>query len=235
MNEQKQSNGNGNTMEVTTKRGRKSAEPEVRKSILGDLTPIKANVIEVMIEADTDLIINRWSEKSLTQIREGKKGPKGDDKTTPYEQYLAARHLNEKGEDCVPGIVFKHAMVSAASFLQDATKVILRGSVFVLDDLIPLKFDGVTVNGKKNQPIMREDMCRIGNYGNRKPSPRYRPGYRNWSCKVRIQYDASVISAKQVVDLLNRAGFNCGIGEWRPLGKESSGSYGRFHVKGGQW
>jgi hypothetical protein len=46
---------------------------------------------------------------------------------------------------------------------------------------------------------------------------------------VTIKFNTSAISAEQVANLLNVAGFGVGIGEWRP---ERNGSYGRFHVGG---
>jgi hypothetical protein len=42
-----------------------------------------------------------------------------------------------------------------------------------------------------------------------------------------IQFNANVISAEQIVNLLTLAGFGVGVGEWRP---ERNGSFGRFHV-----
>ncbi len=39
--------------------------------------------------------------------------------------------------------------------------------------------------------------------------------------------NSGAISAEQIANLLNTAGFGVGIGEWRP---EKNGSYGRFHV-----
>lgn len=44
---------------------------------------------------------------------------------------------------------------------------------------------------------------------------------------VRIDYNRAALSAEQIVNLFNIAGFGVGVGEWRP---EKDGSYGRFHV-----
>ena len=58
---------------------------------------------------------------------------------------------------------------------------------------------------------------------------RYRPEFRDWKIPVSIKFNANAVSAEQIANLLNTAGFAIGIGEWRP---ERNGSYGRFHVGG---
>jgi hypothetical protein len=40
--------------------------------------------------------------------------------------------------------------------------------------------------------------------------------------------NASVLSADQITNLFNVAGFGVGIGEWRP---QKNGSFGRLHVE----
>jgi hypothetical protein len=44
---------------------------------------------------------------------------------------------------------------------------------------------------------------------------------------VRVRFNANVLSAAQIVNLFNTAGFGVGIGEWRP---EKDGQFGMFHV-----
>src|SRR3546814_7461476 len=84
-------------------------------------------------------------------------------------------------------------------------------------------FDGemLTVQG---EPRPREDMVRVG-MGT--ADIRYRPEFPEWSILAAIKFNASVISAEQIANLLSTAGFAIGIGEWRP---ERNGQFGRFHV-----
>ena len=44
-----------------------------------------------------------------------------------------------------------------------------------------------------------------------------------------ITFNARMISAEQIVAMLDAGGFGTGIGEWRP---EKDGQFGRFHVGG---
>ena len=60
---------------------------------------------------------------------------------------------------------------------------------------------------------------------------RFRPQYKKWYCLVPVQIAKGSMTAQQVIDLANRAGFHCGICEWRPFSKKSkNGSYGMFKI-----
>jgi hypothetical protein len=71
---------------------------------------------------------------------------------------------------------------------------------------------------------MREDMVRVG-MGT--ADLRYRASFWPWSAIVRVRFNANVLSAAQIVNLFNTAGFAVGIGEWR---MEKDGQSGSFHV-----
>jgi len=71
---------------------------------------------------------------------------------------------------------------------------------------------------------MREDMVKVG-MG--MADIRYRGQYWPWHTTVRVRFNANVMSAEQILNLLNTAGFGVGIGEWRP---ERDGQFGLFHV-----
>ena len=49
----------------------------------------------------------------------------------------------------------------------------------------------------------------------------------NWSAKLKINYDASIISPYEIFNLLNRAGFHRGIGAFSP---KNGGCYGMYKV-----
>ena len=84
--------------------------------------------------------------------------------------------------------------------------------------------DLVEIEG--DAPIIREDIAKIGSVS-KVPSPRYRGEFRNWTVNLRFNYNSTVISLEQIVNLFNVGGFACGVGEWRP---ERGGIYGTFHV-----
>jgi hypothetical protein len=48
--------------------------------------------------------------------------------------------------------------------------------------------------------------------------------FETWEAVVTIEWDADVFQAADVVNLLARAGWQCGIGAGRPLSKTSAGT-----------
>ena len=53
---------------------------------------------------------------------------------------------------------------------------------------------------------------------------RTRPMFKSWACAIELTYSESILSESQVIELLNIAGDQIGIGDWRP-------KYGRFSVE----
>jgi hypothetical protein len=53
--------------------------------------------------------------------------------------------------------------------------------------------------------------------------------YREWSAKLRIEYDAGMFSLSDLANLITRLGRQVGIGEGRPDSKNSAGiGFGKF-------
>jgi hypothetical protein len=62
---------------------------------------------------------------------------------------------------------------------------------------------------------------------------RNRPRYDGWHARLKIQYDADLLSAQDVLNLLARAGVSVGIGDGRPSSPNSNGlGFGTFEVEG---
>jgi hypothetical protein len=60
---------------------------------------------------------------------------------------------------------------------------------------------------------------------------RIRPMWREWAADVQVEFDADMITPESVVNLLDRAGRQVGIGEGRPYSKSSVGQgWGTFSV-----
>src|SRR3546814_12646621 len=93
-------------------------------------------------------------------------------------------------------------MVGACRFV-DMKMTEARGAFHIDGEML-------TVQG---EPRPREDMVRVG-MGT--ADIRYRPEFPEWSILAAIKFNASVISAEQIANLLSTAGFAIGIGEWRP-------------------
>ena len=60
---------------------------------------------------------------------------------------------------------------------------------------------------------------------------RIRPMWRKWALNVVIRFDTDQFTSTDVVNLVNRAGMQVGIGEGRPFSKSSNGlGFGTFEI-----
>lgn len=180
-----------------------------------ELPPLNIQTVTFVLIGDSPLIVHAWSEKAKRQMldKQMKKATKAKEARQPEQEYEDALYRTETGCYGFPAIGVKAAMVSTCRFV-DAKMTVLRGAVHIDCEML-------TVIG---DPRPREDMVRVG-MGT--ADLRYRPEFVDWRIPVTVKFNASVISAEQIANLLNAAGFGVGIGEWRP---EKNGSYGRFHV-----
>ena len=109
-------------------------------------------------------------------------------------------------------------MLDVTAFLNGVTKKRVKGAIFVSGDLLPI----LDANNKPMRPTMRTDAVRVGGF-KKTAMMRYRPEYKDWRVVMTIRFDTGAFTAEQVVSLLNRAGFNVGVGEYRP-------EFGAFRV-----
>lgn len=181
------------------------------------LPPLKIETITVTLIGDTPLIVHRWSEKAKKQMldKQMKKASAGKEAKDPERDFRESLYVLDDGSYGFPIIGFKAAAVTACTSIGGMTKVAARQAFHV---------DGEFAVIKGDEPAMREDMVRVG-MGT--ADIRYRGEFKNWFTQVRVNYNANVLSAEQILNLFQTAGFAVGVGEWRP---ERDGQFGRFHV-----
>lgn len=178
-------------------------------------------LMKVKIKGITPLIYNKWSEKAKQMIKDkqAKKANKGREVRNPEKEYEESFYYDKDGKIAFPALNIKQCIVSAARLIEGVTMVVLRSSVFVVGDM-----DGYIPVTYKDKS-MREDMVRVG-MGS--ADIRYRGQLTDWSMEFVIKLNADVLSPEQVLNLLQIAGFSCGIGEWRP---ERNGDFGTFEIE----
>lgn len=181
------------------------------------LPELDIRVIDIHVVGDSSLIVHAWSEKAKKQMLDKQMGvaSAGREAKNPQRDFEESLYHHPEGGYGFPAIAFKNAAVEACTSLgKSVTKVAARQAFHVVGELV--KIDGT--------PTMREDMVRVG-MGT--ADLRYRGEFVEWSTTIRVRYNARVLSAEQVVNLFNTAGFAVGVGEWR---SEKDGSHGLFHV-----
>lgn len=182
-----------------------------------ELPALNLQTVNFVLIGDSPLIVHAWSEKAKRQMldKQMKKASKAKEAKDPEADYEACFYRTPTGAYGFPAIGIKAAMVGAARYT-DAKMTMMRGAFHIDAEMLEVT----------GEPRPREDMVRVG-MGT--ADIRYRPEFPEWSIVAPIKFNASVISAEQIANLINVAGFSVGIGEWRP---ERNGQYGRFHVAG---
>lgn len=175
------------------------------------------NEMEIDIVGDSPLICHAWSEKAKREMldKQMKKAKTAKEAKDPTADFRACLYIRDDGKYGFPAAAFKSAAVDACSSVDGITKVEARGAFHIVGDLPEIY----------GEPNPREDMVRVG-MGT--ADIRYRAEFREWRARIRIRFNANVLSAEQIVNLFNTAGFAVGIGDWRP---QKDGSYGMFHVE----
>lgn len=174
------------------------------------------------------LVVHAFAEKAKQEIRDKqqKKTKEKKPERKPEEEFLAARHIDAEGRECVPVTAIKKAIISAATAFDDLTKVALRQAVFVSPQdtpggaLVPIEMD----DGSPAVATMREDAVTIG-INTRGLA--YRPQYPEWNLRINIQFNPRLVSEEQLLALVDQAGWGVGICEGRPE-RSSALGWGRF-------
>jgi hypothetical protein len=199
------------------------------QSIAIELPKLNIQKLEIVLVGDSPLITHRWSEKAKKemldkQMKKAKAAKQAKDPwmdfceslywltpmpERPTEQDIASAKFG------LPTVAFKAAAVTACTSTGNITKVAARQAFYVDGDMVEIIGPA---------PKMREDMVRVG-MGT--ADIRYRGEFHPWAVKLSISFNANVLSAEQIVNLMNTAGFGVGVFEWRG---EKDGQMGRFHV-----
>lgn len=182
-----------------------------------EIPPLDIRLLHIRLIGDTSLICHAWSHKAkkamLDKQMKKAKGPK--EAKDPEQDFKDSLYPMPNGDGFgFPSIAFKAAAVSAANDVDGIKTTQVRRAFHIDGEL-------VRIHGS---PTPREDMVRVG-MGT--ADIRYRGEFTDWSVDLAVKYNAGVLSAEQIINLFNMAGFGVGVGEWR---SQKDGSHGLFHV-----
>jgi len=194
-----------------------------------ELPPLNIQTLDVPIIGDSPLICHAWSAKAQKQMldKQMKKASAGKVAKDPWRDFCETLYWLDgmpempieddvvAGRFGFPSIAFKAAAITAVTTIGSLTKVMARQCFHISGEMVEILGPA---------PSMRQDTVRVG-MGT--ADIRHRAEFETWGAILRVQHNANVLSAEQVVSLIEAGGFGVGIGDWRP---EKDGVHGRFHV-----
>ena len=122
-----------------------------------------------------------------------------------------------------PVIAFKAATVSGARYYGSSVSMTgMRQFIFFKDDMS--KHSGQMLAHITGEPIMREDVVRVGRGGT---DLRYRPEFPEWSATLHVTYVPTMLTRFSMLSLIEAGGLGVGVGEWRP---ERNGDFGTYQI-----
>lgn len=188
----------------------------------------KIETIKVAVIGDSPLISHAWSAKAkkIMLDKHMKKASGGRAAKDPWQDFCETLYWLdgmperpteadvEGGRFGFPSIAFKSAAITAVTTIGSMTKVLARQVFHIVGEYVEILGP---------PPSQRFDICTVG----MTTDTRFRGEFSPWGAVLEIQHNANVISAEQVLSLMEAGGFGVGVGDWRP---ERDGVYGRFHV-----
>ena len=195
---------------------KKVVEPQTITIPKPNRTTLKVNIRSL---PGSSLITNPLSDKATSGIKDKqlKKAKTAKEAKNPEELFEAALYRVNGGYG-FPAGALKKAMVSAAN-IADLPMTMAKKAFFVMGDIVQFT--------KCAKPKMREDFPRLPNGS---IDWRIRAEFDTWEMEHTILFNQNYISAEQIINLVDLAGFHCGFGEMRPFAPKSSGSHGMFEV-----
>jgi len=196
-----------------------------------------ANLIRIMmrIRGTSLLVQEKFSKKTQDQMMLAMSTPKAERKgkgARPPRDFEAdfqgAQHKSTAGWIGIPCAAFRAAMIDACRTV-NLVMTKAKMSVFVIPDGFDAD-DGTPLVRLIADAPERLKMAVRNDSG--VADIRVRPMWRTWSAEITVEFDADMISAESVVNLLDRAGRQVGVGAGRPFSKNSVGQgWGTFTVE----
>lgn len=206
---------------------------EKKKIDVITISPANYQVIQLRLIGTAPYLQNRFGDKARAAMREKmvagstvKKGVKRDARDFDAD-FRQAMHISSEGWVGVPAPALRNACIDVCRMV-GYKMTFAKMSIFIQHDGLDASDGMPLVRLDAGEPEHTEMPVRnaTGVF-----DIRARPMWREWALTARVRFDADQFTATDVVNLLARAGEQCGIGEGRPFSKNSNGlGYGTFRI-----
>jgi hypothetical protein len=202
---------------------------------------------EFWIVGDSPLICHAWSEKHKREMLQKQvkavrgsgreaRDPEGDFVSSLYSMTDVTEITEVRRDDKgfgFPATGVKKALLSAAHKDKGIAKSVTQSSLWLNCEWTRVKtaweaaictLPLVRIWGA--EPVMREDMVRIGQGLKKTASLAYRAQFFPWAMRLNGRFNETELSGDALAFLIEASGLGVGLGEWR---NERSGMFGSYH------
>ena len=199
------------------------------------ISRLNQQMMEISVVGTAPYMQLRFPIKGIQKLKEthmlgsaARKGQKRDPRDFDAD-YEGAFYVSEEGWHGVPTTQIRAACIRACA-LVNFKMTIAKMCINILPDGYD-KFDGTPlIRLQEITPPIRTEWP-VPN-ANGKIDIRVRPQWRQWGLTFTVQFDADQFTSQDILNLINRAGQQVGIGEGRPFSKNSAGiGMGTFALK----
>lgn len=200
------------------------------------------------IVGETPLITHAWSFKAKNEMLRKQMGAtkSAREKKDPDEDFVnslyamknitsdSSRDERLEGPFGFPVTGVKNCILSSAHKDKGIARTTVMSALFLrakmvrtMPALASAICDLPLVEIHGSEPVMREDMVRVGVGLNKTAALAYRAQFTNWAILIEGKLNTDAMSVDQLSFLINECGTAAGLGEWRP---EKRGMFGVFHL-----
>lgn len=196
----------------------------------------KLSDFRVWLIGVTPLICHAWSQKAKLEMlgKQMKQATGGRQAKDPQSDFIDTLYRLPDNAYGFPAMAIKNALVDAAHKDKGVAKTTVQAALFLKATMIRAYTahsdaicDMPLIRLYGSEPEMREDMVRVGSGMNKTATLVYRAQFTQWAMRVEGLLNETAIPRDALRYLLDTAGLQNGIGEWR---NERSGMFGAFHV-----
>ena len=177
--------------------------------------------IKLTLTGETPLVMNRYNEEE--KLTGGKRIPE-------EEKVEKKLYLNNASKYCIPAICVQASLIEACR--QKSIKNFVKGGMAEARGIFSVtstdESDSTNCELKNHSDwVVKKDKVNLSKQGS--AMIRMRPMFEKWSIGVNVTYNNECISKDQMLEIINTAGFSCGLLDQRPNCK--GGMFGRYSVK----
>lgn len=208
---------------------------------LENLGAANYGVLNIRLTGTAPMLQHRFSEKARRMIEDKQQhrasAAKKKAARDPEEDFLQSMHVIGRRPESVEDLEENFAQfvfgVPATSFKQAVVRSCKTADLMPMTDArTALHVKGHELDQELVQlhtpkaPTMHTGMVRV----QQTSDVRYRAQFWPWHVDLIVQYHARMMSGEQLVSLFVDAGIGNGVGDWRPAGRSSSGTFGTWEV-----